>query len=168
MCTSPGNPHATLHTEGRAVIVPSGHRLSARASVRMSDLDGRDAAALEGDPGGDGASPEVADVIQLLHMVTVGRMIGVLPRSLVEPVPPGLVCVPVTDTPPSRLVLAWNDQDHRPLVASFVTAALDPHHPEPRSVPEAPLAPDDKQPAPRALHPADRAQQRTEHPTADH
>jgi DNA-binding transcriptional LysR family regulator len=54
----------------------------------------------------------------------MGRMIGVLPRSLVEPVPPGLVCVPVTDAPPSRLVLAWNERDHRPLVVSFVAAAL--------------------------------------------
>jgi DNA-binding transcriptional LysR family regulator len=51
-------------------------------------------------------------------------MIGVLPRSLVEPAPAGLVCVPVTDAPPSRLVLAWNEQDRRPLVASFVAAAL--------------------------------------------
>ncbi|WP_414931686.1 LysR substrate-binding domain-containing protein [Streptomyces chrestomyceticus] len=77
-----------------------------------------------GVPGGDGTGPEVADVIQLLHMITVGRMIGVLPRSLVEPVPAGLVCVPVTDAPPSRLVLAWNAQDHRPMVASFVAAAI--------------------------------------------
>jgi tRNA (guanosine-2'-O-)-methyltransferase len=30
----------------------------------------------------------------------------------------------VTDAPPSRLVLAWNEQDRRPLVASFVAAAL--------------------------------------------
>jgi LysR substrate binding domain len=57
---------------------------------------------------------EVADVVQLLHMITLGRMIAVLPRSLVEPAPAGLVCVPVTDAPPSRLVLAWNEQDRRP------------------------------------------------------
>jgi hypothetical protein len=30
----------------------------------------------------------------------------------------------VTDAPPSRLVLAWNARDRRPLVASFVAAAL--------------------------------------------
>ncbi|UQT53668.1 hypothetical protein M4V62_00435 [Streptomyces durmitorensis] len=57
-------------------------------------------------------------------MITVSRMIGVLPRSLVAPVPHGLACVPTTDAPPSRLVLAWNEQGRRPLVASFVTAAL--------------------------------------------
>jgi DNA-binding transcriptional LysR family regulator len=66
----------------------------------------------------------VADVLQLLHMITVSRMIAVLPRSLVEPVLAGLTCIPVTDAPPSRLVLAWNEHDRRPLVASFVAAAL--------------------------------------------
>jgi DNA-binding transcriptional LysR family regulator len=71
-------------------------------------------------------APEAADVLQLLQMIAVNRMIAVLPRSLVEPAPAGLVCVPVTDAPPSRLVLAWNSRDRRPLVASFVAAALRP------------------------------------------
>ncbi|MFF5564054.1 LysR family transcriptional regulator [Streptomyces sp. NPDC012623] len=119
-----GLAHETLHTEDRVVIVPSGHRLAGRASVRMSDLEGETLPRWKDIPGGDGTGPEVADVVQLLHMVTVGRTIGVLPRSLVEPIPAGLAGVPVADAPPSRLVLAWNEQDHRPLLASFVTAAL--------------------------------------------
>lgn len=121
-----GLAHETLHAEDRVAVVPSGHRLAGRASVRTSDLDGETLPRWKGVPGGDGTGPEVADAVQLLHMVTVGRMIGVLPRSLVEPLPPGLVGVPVTDAPPSRLVLAWNEHDRRPLVASFVAAALDP------------------------------------------
>ena len=64
-------------------------------------------------------------MVQMLHLIRLGRMIGVLPRSPVEPVPPGLVTVPVVDAPPSHLVLAWNEHDRRPLVASFVNAALD-------------------------------------------
>ncbi|MFB4303120.1 LysR family transcriptional regulator [Actinomadura sp. NTSP31] len=119
-----GLDHETLHTEDRVVIVPSGHRLAGGAPVRMADLEGETLPAWKGVPGGDGTGPEVADAVQLLHLVTVGRMIGVLPRSLVEPVPPGVVCVPVSDAPPSRLVLAWNERDRRPLVASFVAAAL--------------------------------------------
>jgi DNA-binding transcriptional LysR family regulator len=114
----------TLLTEDRVVIVPSEHRLATHASAHLSDLDGETLPRWKGVPGGDGDGPEVVDVVQLLHMITMGRMIGVLPRSLVEPVPPGLVCVPVTDAPPSRLVLAWNERDHRPLVVSFVAAAL--------------------------------------------
>ncbi|MGW0193976.1 LysR family transcriptional regulator [Nonomuraea sp. NPDC003201] len=119
-----GLAHETLHTEGRVAIVPSGHRLAERDTVQLSDLRGETLPRWKGVPGGDGTGPEVADVIQLLLMIAVGRMIGVLPRSLVNPVPAGVVCVPVTDAPPSRLVLAWNEHDHRPLVASFVAAAL--------------------------------------------
>ncbi|KAA9150936.1 LysR family transcriptional regulator [Amycolatopsis acidicola] len=124
-----GLDHETLHTEDRVAIVPSRHRLAGRASVRLSDLDGEILPRWKGAPGvpGDGTGPEVADVVQLLHMIAVSRMIAVLPRSLVEPVPAGLVCVPVTDAPPSHLVLAWNEEDRRPLVASFVAAVLENH-----------------------------------------
>ncbi|HEU5031984.1 MAG TPA: LysR family transcriptional regulator [Spirillospora sp.] len=124
-----GLAHETLHTEDRVAIVPSGHRLAGRASARMADLDGETLPRWKGVPGGDGTGPEVADAVQLLHMIALGRMVGVLPRSLVEPVPPALVCVPVTDAPPSRLVLAWKEHDRRPLVASFVAAALEPGDP---------------------------------------
>ncbi|GAB3727622.1 hypothetical protein GCM10027598_47520 [Amycolatopsis oliviviridis] len=95
----------------------------------MSDLEGESRPRWKGVPGGDGTGPEVADVVQLVDMVKVGRMIGVLPRSLIEPMNAGVVCVPVIDAPLSRLVLAWNEQDRRPLVASFVAAALEakPH-----------------------------------------
>jgi DNA-binding transcriptional LysR family regulator len=120
-----GLDHETLHVEDRVAIVSSGHRLAGRASVRMSDLAG-ETLPRGGIPGGDGTGPEVADVLQLLQMIAVNRMIAVLPRSLVEPPPAGLVCIPVTDAPPSRLVLAWNSRDRRPLVASFVAAALRP------------------------------------------
>jgi DNA-binding transcriptional LysR family regulator len=127
-----GLAHETLHAEERVVVVPSGHRLAGRPSVRMADLAGETLPRWKGVPGGDGTGPEVADVIQLFHMITVSRMIGVLPRSLVERRPVGLVCVPVADAPPSRLVLAWNEQDRRSLVASFVTAVLGSRRPEPR------------------------------------
>ena len=124
-----GLAHETLHVEDRVVIVPEGHRLAGRAEARLSDLKGETLPGWEGIPGGDGTGPRVDDVLQMFHMIEVGRMIAVLPRSLVEPVPAGLVCVPVTDAPPSRLVLAWKEQDRRPLVASFVAAALRPHRP---------------------------------------
>jgi DNA-binding transcriptional LysR family regulator len=119
-----GLDHQTLLTEDRVVIVPSGHQLARRATVTLADLAGETLPHWKGIPGGDGTGPAVADVLQLFQMITVGRMIAVLPRSLVEPVPPGLVCVPVTDAPPSRLVLAWNARDRRPLVTSFAAAAL--------------------------------------------
>jgi DNA-binding transcriptional LysR family regulator len=57
-------------------------------------------------------------------MIVLGRTIALLPHSLVAPTPPGLVCIPVTDAPPSRLVIAWSQLDRRPLVAAFVAAAV--------------------------------------------
>jgi DNA-binding transcriptional LysR family regulator len=124
-----GLDHETLHTEDRVVIVPSGHRLARRAMVLLSDLEGETLPRQTGIPGVDGTGPEVADAVQMLHLIAAGQLIGLLPRSLVEPLPAGLAGIPVTDAPPSRLVLAWNSHDRRPLVASFVAAALG----EPRS-----------------------------------
>ncbi|WP_031465022.1 LysR family transcriptional regulator [Sciscionella sediminilitoris] len=115
----------TLRTEDRVAILPSGHRLARRKSVRRAELAGETWPRWKGVPGGEGTGPEVADVVQLLHMVTARRVIGMLPRSLVEPLPPGVVCVPVTDAPGSRLVLAWSRREQRARIASFVAAALE-------------------------------------------
>jgi DNA-binding transcriptional LysR family regulator len=119
-----GLDYEPLLTEGRVVVVPAGHRLAGRESVRLSDLAGETLPGWKGIPGGDGTGPEVVDVVQMFQMITLGRMIGMLPRSLVTPIPAGLVGVPVTDAPPSSLVVAWNEHDRRPAVAAFVAAAL--------------------------------------------
>ncbi|EMD29598.1 LysR family transcriptional regulator [Amycolatopsis azurea] len=124
-----GLAHETLYAENRVAVIPPGHRMAGRTSLRMSDLEGESMPRWKGVPGGDGTGPEVADVVQLVDMIKVGRMIGVLPRSLIEPMNADVVCVPVIDAPPSHLVLAWNEQDRRPQVASFVAAALDSRTP---------------------------------------
>lgn len=130
-----GLAHETLYTEDRVVVVPEGHRFAGRASVCMAELEDETLPAWKGvasgggtgaqgrGGGGAGAGPEVADVVQMLQMITVSRMIGMLPRSLVAPPPAGLVCVPVADAPPSSLVLAWHARERRPLVAAFAAAA---------------------------------------------
>ncbi|MQY17228.1 LysR family transcriptional regulator [Nocardia macrotermitis] len=122
-----GLAHEILHTEGRVVIVPRHHRLATRTSVRMSDLEGETLPCWKGLPGDAGTGPEVSDVVQMMHMIAVDRMIAILPRSLVSHTPPDLTAIPVSDAPPSHLVLAWNQHDHRPAITSFVTAALRAH-----------------------------------------
>ncbi|MEV5710926.1 LysR substrate-binding domain-containing protein [Actinoallomurus sp. NPDC052274] len=53
-----GLAHETLHTEDRVVILPAGHRLAGRASVRLSDLEGETLPRWKGVPGGDGTGPD--------------------------------------------------------------------------------------------------------------
>lgn len=72
----------------------------------------------------DGSGPEIEDVPQMIQLIMLGRTIAILPRSLVEPVPPGLICVPVIDATASQLVIAWSQLNRRPLIASFVEAAV--------------------------------------------
>jgi DNA-binding transcriptional LysR family regulator len=124
-----GLSHAELVVEGRAAIVPRGHRLAARSELRLADLEHETMPRWKGMPAsaavpGAGDGPEVADMPQLIPLITIGRTIAVLPLSLVGPLPAELVCVPVTDAPPSRIVVAWSRLDRRPLVASFVDAAV--------------------------------------------
>jgi DNA-binding transcriptional LysR family regulator len=118
-----GLDHETLLTEQRVALLPRGHRLAARKELRLADLEGETLPRWQGVSGG-GTGPEIADVSQMNILIKLGRTIAMLPRSLVEPVAPGLVCVPVADAVASRLVVAWSKLDRRPLVASFVGAAL--------------------------------------------
>ncbi|WP_329138955.1 LysR family transcriptional regulator [Streptomyces sp. NBC_01476] len=118
----------TLFVEGRVALLPRGHRLAARTEVRLADLEHETLARWKGvrwtGVPDDGSGPEIADGAQMVQLIMLGRIIAVLPRSLVEPVHPGLVYVPVTGAAPSRLVVAWSELDRRPLVASFVEAAV--------------------------------------------
>lgn len=43
---------------------------------------------------------------------------------LSQPLPGGLVTVPVTDRPPSQLVVAWRGTTANPLIRSFVQIAV--------------------------------------------
>ncbi|AGL20464.1 LysR family transcriptional regulator [Actinoplanes sp. N902-109] len=111
-----GLAYETLHTEDRVAVLPTGHRLARRGTIRRAELAG------ETFPG-DGA---VADVAQLVALVAVDRMVAVLPRSLVTPVPPGVACVPVADAEPSYLVAARREDDDRAIVRAFLAAAATP------------------------------------------
>ena len=125
-----GLAHETLYVEGRIAILPREHRLASRTELRMADLEHETLPSWKGlsDYGKEvaesGSGPEIEDLPQLIHMITLGRTIGILPRSLVEPLPPFLVGVQITDATPSRLIVAWSELDSRPLVASFVEAAV--------------------------------------------
>jgi DNA-binding transcriptional LysR family regulator len=112
----------TLHVEDRVAVIPEGHRLAARDSISLDDLSDEVFPRWPGVPG-DGNGPEIADAAKLTSLVRIGRVVAVLPRSLMTPAPPGIACVPVADAGPSRIVIARREHDHRDHVTALVTAA---------------------------------------------
>ncbi|MFJ3144436.1 LysR family transcriptional regulator [Streptomyces halstedii] len=112
----------TLHVEDRVAVLPGEHRLAGRDRVALGDLSDEVFPRWPGVPGG-GSGPEIADVSELTALVRIGRVVAVLPRSLITPVPSGIVCVPVPDAGPSRILIARRDDDHRDHVTALITAA---------------------------------------------
>ncbi|MFD6529570.1 LysR family transcriptional regulator [Streptomyces sp. NPDC060184] len=133
-----GLDHETLMVEDRVAVLPPDHRLAGRGEVTLADLahetlprwkgvrgHGMPGKGVPGIEPVAGSGPEVADGAELTHMILLGRVVAVLPRSLARPLHPGLVHVPVADAPRSELVLAWGREDRRRLVADFVASALE-------------------------------------------
>jgi len=118
-----GLRHATLLTEERVAVLPRGHRLARRHRLRLADLQGETMPRWQGlDEAGEG--PQVADMSQLTHLITLGRAIALLPPSALGPPHPDLIRVPVTDAPPSSLVLAWPSAANSPAVEAFARCAV--------------------------------------------
>jgi hypothetical protein len=93
---------------GRVAILSVGHRLASRTELRLADLEHETLPRWKGVPDG-GSGPEIVDAPQMIHLIKLGRTIAVLPRSLVEPVPPGAGVRPGDrrdDQPPGRRMVA--------------------------------------------------------------
>ncbi|MFJ4440350.1 LysR family transcriptional regulator [Streptomyces sp. NPDC088923] len=125
-----GLDHETLLVEDRVALLPRTHPLAVRERLTLEDLAGESlprwrGAGWTGAPAGALPGPEVVDGPEMVQWVRLGRTLALLPRSLAEPVHPDLVCLPVVDAPRSALVIAWAEQDRRPLVAGFVRAAVE-------------------------------------------
>ena len=115
--------HVTLLTEERVAVLPRGHRLARRRKLRLADLDGEVMPRWQGlDQPGDG--PEVTDMSQLTHLIVLGRAIALLPPSALGPANPDLVRIPVTDAPPSSLVLAWAGASDSAVAEAFARRAV--------------------------------------------
>ncbi|MFD7919779.1 LysR family transcriptional regulator [Streptomyces sp. NPDC059740] len=117
----------TLHVEDRVAILPEEHRLAGHDIVSLGDLADETFPRWPGVPG-SGSGPEITVASELIALVRIGRVVAVLPRSLITPVPPGIVCVPVPDAGPSRIVIARRDDDHRDHVTALIAAAASLRH----------------------------------------
>ncbi|MBB6377548.1 DNA-binding transcriptional LysR family regulator [Pseudonocardia eucalypti] len=108
----------TLLSEAPVAVLPAFHPLAHRPGLRMSDLERE--RLHKHDPTDTGA---VGSLSELMHLIALGRKIAVLPRSLTTPLREDLTTVPVTDVPPSVLVLAWPAHSTSPSVAALARAA---------------------------------------------
>jgi DNA-binding transcriptional LysR family regulator len=112
-----------LLTEKQVAVLPGGHRLAEQATVCLADLAGEPMPRWPGMPDSSGAGPLVRDIGQLMQLITLGRVIAVLPESARGGLHPGLACRPVADAPATTLVVAWHPASTSRHVAAFVRAA---------------------------------------------
>ncbi|MGW5714684.1 LysR family transcriptional regulator [Amycolatopsis sp. NPDC003865] len=118
------------------VVVRDEDPLARRPSVPAGDLAGRRWVRLPdgADPlwtafwtGGapDGDAPVLRTVQECLQAVLWNGTAALAPVD--QPLPPGLVVVPLADRPPSDLVVAWPKAGRSPLVRGFVQVAAAVH-----------------------------------------
>jgi DNA-binding transcriptional LysR family regulator len=124
-----------LRSDPVGVVLRTSDPLASRATLSLGDLDDRQWCQL---PDGtdprwraywNGATPAgrlrdgpvVRTVHECLQAVLWNGTIGLTP--LTHAVPEGLTCVPLTDMPPSQLVIAWKTANGSPLIRSFTHIA---------------------------------------------
>ncbi|GAA4263501.1 LysR family transcriptional regulator [Dactylosporangium darangshiense] len=119
-----------LRADPVGVVLRADDPLASRTALRLADLDGR--RRFRFPPGtdpqwsafwhADGAEgPVVRTAQECLQAVLWSGTIGLTP--LYHAMPDGLATVPLTDMPPSRLVVAW-DPAAGPLVRSFARLCI--------------------------------------------
>lgn len=120
-----------LVTEGQVVIVPAGHRVAARSSVRLADVAELPDLPMARWPRHDGTyppgpGPEVRGQAQLAQLVALGQALAVIPASSRAWQWAEHVAVPVTDAPLITTVVAWLPTPRHPrALADLVHTAVD-------------------------------------------
>jgi DNA-binding transcriptional LysR family regulator len=117
-----------LGTEGQVALLPAGHPLSVRSSLRLADLADLPGLPASRWPRRDGTypagpGPEVRDHAHLLQLIALGRTSAVLPESVRVQLRDGLAAVPVVDAPPVTTVIAWPPHSRSRAVADLVRTA---------------------------------------------
>lgn len=133
--TDTGLRSHVLHTEGVGMVVRDDDPLAGRESLRLAELADRRWVRLPPDTdrvwsaywtvdaaAGDHGAP-MRTIQECLQAVLWDGMSALAPLDQLTPA--GLAVVPVTDRPPSKLVLAWPETDTSPLVRSFVRTAAE-------------------------------------------
>jgi len=114
-----------LRVEGQVAVVPRGHRLAGRGSIRLADLAGEVLPRWPGMAADAATGPVVHEAAQLLQLIALGQTIAVLPESAGDELRSELVCVPVSDAVPIVSMLAWPERSTSRSLAAFVRVAAD-------------------------------------------
>ncbi|MDY7099767.1 MAG: LysR family transcriptional regulator [Actinomycetota bacterium] len=112
-----------LLVEDQAAFLAPDHALARRPCLRLDDLaDEPQPRWPERVPDADDErrGPLVGDTAELMQRIALGQLVSVVPRSATDAVRRDLVCVPVTDAPPTTLVLAWSAGHRTEQVDAFV------------------------------------------------
>ncbi|MVO88698.1 LysR family transcriptional regulator [Streptomyces sp. p1417] len=122
----------TLRADPVGALLRADDPLAARDSLRKDELaarrwfrfpEGTDSAWQSYWHGGEPRSgPVVRAVVECRQAVLWNGTVGV--TTLDHAPVPGLAVVPLTDMPPSRVVVAWHAGDGDPLIRSFVEIAV--------------------------------------------
>ena len=110
------------------MVLPAGHPLTARGSVRVADVAALPGLPLPRWPGPDGTypdgpGPEVRDHAQLFQLIALGRTCAVLPESARALLRDDLAAVPVPDAPVVTTLIAWPPHSRSRAVADLVRTA---------------------------------------------
>jgi DNA-binding transcriptional LysR family regulator len=131
----------TLRCDQVGALLRTDDPLAGRGPLRLADLADRPWFQL---PDGtdpiwraywNGAAPVgdrpaglvVRTVNECVQAVLWNRMVGIAPFP--QTLPGGVTWTPLTDMPPSPLVVAWATEHDSPLIRSFVTIAVDTYRP---------------------------------------
>lgn len=111
-----------LLAERELAVLPRTHRLADRASLRMADLAGEVFPRWTDQSPGDG--PVISDTGQVAELITLGRIIAVLPESVACHLGRDLAVIPV-DGRQTTLLAAWPEQRRDRALAAFITTAVE-------------------------------------------
>jgi len=134
--TDAGLATATIRTDRVGVVVADSDPVAAQAATTVTELAGRTWIRLPDgtDPvwsaywtaADDGPHhPVVRTIQECLRTAAWNGTLVIAPLG--QALPAGLVCVPLTDRPPSRVVLAWRADDPSRLVRAFASLARAQH-----------------------------------------
>ena len=118
-----------LCTEGQVAVLPAGHPLTTRTTLRLEDLAAVTDLPEPRWPRPDGTypagpGPEVQSHTQVLQLVSLGRTMMVAPDSCRSQLRDDVVAVPVVDAQQVTTVVAWPPLSRSRAVADLVRTSL--------------------------------------------